>query len=100
MFFAHRTAQQTTSGRNRMMRNAFGNHRSAGPNFRVSDRLHEERSVTVTAHEIATTVAGWLADLGVHSPLTQQLADAVGKGDWSTARAIADNLAVTVTYSY
>ena len=55
-----------------------------GPAFRVSDRLHE-RYVTAAAHEIATTVADWLAELGVHSPLIDQLASAVREGDWVTA---------------
>jgi len=44
-----------------------------GPAFRVA------------AHEIATTVADWLAELGVHSPLIDQLASAVREGDWVTA---------------
>jgi hypothetical protein len=104
MFFARRTAEDTTSRQIGLIRNAFnapglhGGHRPAPcPTFRVSDRLHEERSVTVAAHEIATTVAGWLAELGVHSPLVDQLASAVGKGDWVTAHAIADHLSVDVT---
>jgi len=104
MFFTHRTAEEMTPGRINLIRNAFnvqalhGGHRSAPtPIFRVSDRLHEERSVTVAAHEIAATVAAWLAELGVHSPLADQLASAVGKGDWVTAHAIADHLSMDVT---
>jgi hypothetical protein len=87
-----------------LIRNTFntqvlhGGHRHASsPIFRVSDRLHEDRSVTVAAHEIAATVAAWLAELGVHSPLVDQLANAVVKGDWITARAIADHLSVDFT---
>jgi hypothetical protein len=104
MFFTRRKAEKTRPRRIGLIRNAFnaqaprGGHRSAsGPTFRVSDRLHEERSVTVAAHEIATTVAAWLAELGVHSPLVGQLASAVSKGDWVTAHAIADHLSVDVT---
>ena len=104
MFFTHRTAEDTTSGRINLIRNAFSVqarhvcHRPGpGPTFRVSDRLHAERSVTVAAHEIAATVAAWLAELGVHSPLADQLASAVCRGDWVTARAIADHLSVDVT---
>jgi len=104
MFFTHRTAEEMTPGRINLIRNAFnvqalhGGHRSAPtPIFRVSDRLHEERSVTVAAHEIAATVAAWLAELGVHSPLVDQLDSAVFTGDWMTARAIADHLSVDVT---
>ena len=104
MFFTHRTAEDTAPRRNSLIRNAFnaqarhvGHRLAPTPIFRVSDRLHQERSVTVAAHEIAATVAGWLADLGVHSPLVDQLDVAVLKGDWMTARAIADRLSVDVT---
>lgn len=37
--------------------------------YRITDRLHEGRTVHVPAHEIATTVSAWLAELGAHSPL-------------------------------
>jgi hypothetical protein len=104
MFFTHRTAEDTAPRRISLVRNAFNaqtrhvGHRPAPtPIFRVSDRLHQDRSVTVAAHEIAATVAGWLAELGVHSPLVDQLDSAVFKGDWMTARAIADRLSVDVT---
>ena len=104
MFFTRRKAEKTRPRRIGLIRNAFnaqaprGGHRSAsGPTFRVSDRLHEERSVTVAAHEIATTVAAWLAELGVQTPLVDQLASAVIKGDWMAARAIADHLSVDFT---
>jgi len=36
--------------------------------YLVSDRLHTERSAHVAAHEIATTVSAWLAELGARSP--------------------------------
>jgi hypothetical protein len=104
MFFTHRTAEFTTPHRIGLIRNVFnaqalhsGHHPAPAPIFRVSDRLHAERSVTVAAHEIAATVAAWLAELGVHSPLVEQLDSAVFKGDWMTARAIADHLSVDVT---
>lgn len=104
MFFTRKTAGETAPRRNSMIGNTFGAQASyaarraaRGPTFRVSDRLHEERSVTVAAHEIAATVAGWLAELGVHTPLVDQLASAVHKGDWVTAHAIAEHLSVDVT---
>ena len=93
MFFTRRTAEDSTPHRIGLIRNAFnvqarhvGHRPVLGPTFLVSDRLHAERSVTVAAQEIAATVAGWLAELGVHSPLVDQLASAVRKGDWVTAQ--------------
>jgi hypothetical protein len=65
--------------------------------YRVSDRLHEGRAVQVSAHEIATTVSAWLAELGVHSPLVDDLARAVRAGDWPTALGLGDYLSVDVT---
>ena len=104
MFFTHRAAEDTTTHRIGLIRNVFNaqnvhgvHHTAPTPIFRVSDRVHAERSVTVAAHEIAATVAGWLAELGVHSPLVDQLDRALVKGDWMTARAIADHLSVDVT---
>ena len=104
MFFTRKTGEDTTPRRIDLIRNAFhaqdlpgGHHPAPGPTFRVSDRLHQERSVIVAAHEIAATVAAWLAELGVHTPLADQLASAVSKGDWVTAHAIADHLSVDIT---
>lgn len=104
MFFTRKATEETASHPTALMRNVFGasaargrQHAAVGPTFRVSDRLHKDRAVTVAAGEIAATVAGWLAELGVHSPLVDQLAAAVGIGDWTTARAIADHLSVDFT---
>ena len=104
MFFTDRTAEDTATRRINLIRNAFnvqalhvGHRPVPTPIFRVSDRVHEERSVTVAAHEIAATVAAWLAELGVQTPLVDQLASAVIKGDWMAARAIADHLSVDFT---
>lgn len=86
-----------------LVRNGFGSHlrsprcRGGPPTFRLTDRLHEGRTVTVTVNEIAATVSGWLAELGVHSPLVEQLASALRGGDWATAQTIADHLAVEIT---
>jgi hypothetical protein len=65
--------------------------------YRVSDRLHEGRAVHVSAHEIATTVSAWLAELGANSPLVDDLARAVRAGDWPTALDLGDYLSVDVT---
>lgn len=67
--------------------------------YRVTDRLHEGRTVHVPCHEIVTTVSAWLAELGAHSPLVEDLAGAVGAGDWPAAHAIGDRLSVVVTRS-
>jgi hypothetical protein len=65
--------------------------------YRISDRLHEGRTVHVSAHEIATTVSAWLAELGAHSPLVDDLARAVHLGDWPAAAALGEYLSVDVT---
>jgi len=68
------------------------------PLYQVTDCLHAGRTVNVPAREIAATVAEWLAELGVHSPLVEQLAHAVRAGDWATAHAIGEHLSVDVTF--
>jgi hypothetical protein len=65
--------------------------------YRVADRLHEGRTVEVPCHQIVTTVSAWLAELGAHSPLVEDLARAVHVGDWPAACAIGDYLSVDVT---
>ena len=65
--------------------------------YRVTDRLHQARTVHVLAHEIATTVSAWLAELGANSPLVDDLARAVRAGDWPAAQGIGDYLSVDVT---
>jgi hypothetical protein len=65
--------------------------------YQVTDRLHEGHTVNVPAHEIATTVAAWLAELGAHSPLVEDLARAADSGDWAATHAIGEYLSVDVT---
>jgi hypothetical protein len=64
--------------------------------YQVTDRLHEGRTVCVPAQEIVTTVSSWLSELGVHSPLVEDLAEAVHAGNWPAVRAIGEDLAVDV----
>ena len=64
--------------------------------YRVADRLHEGRSVDVPCHQIATTVSAWLAELGAHSPLVEDLGRAVHVGDWPAVYAIGEYLSVDV----
>ncbi|ORA83688.1 hypothetical protein K3U93_06455 [Mycobacterium malmoense] len=68
-----------------------------GPLYRVTDRLHDGRTVQVPGHEIAAIVSAWLAELGVHSPLAEDLARAACVGDWAAAYAVGDQLSVDVT---
>lgn len=58
--------------------------------FYVTDRLHHGRTVAVPGREIATVVSTWLAELGAHSPLVEDLARAVCGGDWATACVVGD----------
>jgi hypothetical protein len=50
----------------------------------------------VPGHEIALTVSAWLAELGAHSPLVEDLARAAHAGDWPAAWAIGEYLSVDV----
>lgn len=76
--------------------------RQAGPRhvatttYQVTDRLHDGRTVQVPATEIVGTVSAWLAELGAHSPLVDDLARALGRADWQTAHAIGEYLAIDV----
>jgi hypothetical protein len=65
--------------------------------YRVTDRLHEGRTVRVPCGGIGATVSAWLAELGADSALVEELAGAVCAGDWPTAYAIGDRLSVDVT---
>jgi hypothetical protein len=65
--------------------------------YRVTDRLHAERSVEVSCHDLAATVSTWLAELGAHTLVVEELALAVCAGDWPTAYAISDRLSVDIT---
>jgi len=57
------------------------------PLYRVTDRLHNWRTVQVPGHQIASTVSAWLAELGADSPLVDDLARAACVGDWAAAYA-------------
>ena len=60
---------------------------------------HTGRAVHVAADGIISTVAGWLAELGVHSPLVADSARMVRDGEWAAAYAIADFLSIDVTFA-
>ena len=64
--------------------------------YRVTDRLRGERTVRVSAEGIAPVVSAWLAELGTHSPLVEDLARAARAGDWAVACAVGEQLSVDV----
>jgi hypothetical protein len=50
----------------------------------------------VPGDRIAATVSAWVEELGVHSPLVQDLARAACVGDWSAAYAVGEHLSVEI----
>lgn len=64
--------------------------------YQLTDRLDDEHMARVPAHQITATVSAWLAELGAHSPLVDDLARAVRVGDWPTAYALGECLSVEV----
>ena len=86
--------------------NIFGwlrrHHEPMGENpamtiFQLTDRLHDGHTARVPTDEIAATVSAWLAEVGAHSPLVDDLASAVRLGDWPATYAIGDYLSIDVT---
>jgi len=65
--------------------------------YRIADRLHDGRTVDVPCHEIVGVVSTWLAELGIHSQLAEDLARAACAGDWPVVYAIGDRLSIDVT---
>lgn len=65
--------------------------------YQLTNRLHDGRTVYVSADEIVTTVSTWLDELGAASPLVEDLAQAVRVGDWAKAHVLGDCLSVEVT---
>jgi len=64
--------------------------------YQLTDRLHDGQVARVSGSEIAATVSSWLANLGAHSPLVNELARAVQDRDWPAAYAIGETLSVDV----
>ena len=69
----------------------------AAMTYQITDRLHEGRTVRVCADGIISTVSAWLAELGAHNPLVEDLARTVRDGQWAAVYATADCLSVDVT---
>ncbi|MGZ4509769.1 MAG: hypothetical protein ACXVX4_00115 [Mycobacterium sp.] len=70
--------------------------RTATTFYQVTDRLHDGHWARVPVHQISATVSGWLAELGVQSPLADDLARAVRGGDWPAAHALGECLSIEV----
>jgi len=64
--------------------------------YQLTDRLHNGHIARVPVHEITATVSAWLAEVGAHSPLVDDLARAVRGGDWPAAYALGECLSVEV----
>ncbi|WP_372516794.1 hypothetical protein [Mycobacterium szulgai] len=65
--------------------------------YHITDQLHAGRVADVPADQIAPTVSAWLAELGVQSPLVEDLARAARAGDWPAVYAVGEHLSVEVT---
>jgi hypothetical protein len=72
-------------------------HKSTTTIYQLTDRLHGDHTARVPAHQITPTVSAWLAELGVHSPLVDDLAGAVRVGDWPAAYALGECLSIEIT---
>lgn len=64
--------------------------------YQLSDPLDNRHMARVPAQQITTTVSAWLAEVGAHSPLVDDLARAVRGGDWPAAHALGECLSVEI----
>jgi hypothetical protein len=64
--------------------------------YDIIDRLHARRAAHVPVNRIAATVSAWLAELGVDSPMAEDLARAARAGNWPAVHAISDCLSLDV----
>jgi hypothetical protein len=100
MHTTHRPASLGTfahpTGRLTMLARPYRSRRATPTIYRISDQLHAGHMACVRGDEIAATVSAWLADLGAHSPLADDLSRAVNAGDWPTTHAISDRLSLDV----
>ena len=80
----------------RSLTSLVGRRQLVGTTYQLTDCLHAGRTVHVSVDAIACTVSAWLAELGAHSPLVEDLARTLRDGDWTAAYAIADCLSVDV----
>lgn len=64
--------------------------------YQLTDRLHDGHMARVPARQITATVSAWLAEVGAHSPLVDDLARAVRFGDWQATYALGECLSVDI----
>lgn len=64
--------------------------------YQLTDRLRNDHVALVPAHRITATVSAWLAELGVDSPLVDELERAVCAGDWAAAHALGECLSIEI----
>jgi hypothetical protein len=64
--------------------------------YEIVDRLHVGRAARVSGDRIALVVSTWLAELGVDSPLAEDLARAARSGNWPAVHALGDCLSIEV----
>jgi hypothetical protein len=64
--------------------------------YQLTDRLHDGHMARVPAHRITATVSAWLAEVGTHSPLVDELGRTVRVGDWPATHALGECLSVDV----
>ncbi|MGA8249276.1 MAG: hypothetical protein WB989_01005 [Mycobacterium sp.] len=64
--------------------------------YQLSDPLHDGHMAQVPIHQITATVSAWLAEVGAHSPLVDDLARGVRGGDWPAAHALGECLSVEI----
>jgi hypothetical protein len=69
----------------------------AANTYQLTDLLHNGRTMRVSAEGIVDTISDWLAELGVASPLVDELARTVRDDDWPAAHDIARRLSVDVS---
>ena len=91
-----KTTYRPAFGRLSMVTHPYRSRRATPTIYRITDHLHAGHIACVRADQIAATVSAWLADLGAHSPLADDLSRAVNAGDWPTTHAISDRLSLDV----
>lgn len=77
-------------------RHHWQQRRSTTTFYQLTDRLHNGHVARVPAHQITATVSAWLAELGVDSPLVDELELAVRGDDWAAAHALGDCLSIEI----
>jgi len=77
-------------------RHHWPQRKPATPIFELTDLPHDGHSTRVPGHQITATVSAWLAELGAHSPLIDDLERAVRGGDWAAAHALGECLSIEI----